>query len=131
MEKIQIYDIVFAPHKETMFLGVVVDKTVDFDGEISFEASEVLLENNAERLVLPDSVLRVVGKLHTPFTWRDVVHVRPNDDTRERFYGVIDGISWEPASDDWWFSVLPLQGGEAEMFGLAELSATRPFDFVK
>ena len=77
MEKIQTYDIVFAPYKETMSLGVVIDKTVDFDGGISSEASEVLLENNAERLILPDSVLRVVGKLHTPFTWRDVV-VRPN-----------------------------------------------------
>ena len=129
--EIQIYDMVFAPHKGAEVLAVVLDKSVDFDGDTAFPTSEVLMEKNAERFVLPDSVLRVVGKLHTPFTRRDVVHVRPNEDARERFYGVVDGISWEPGTDNWWFSVFPLHGGEAEMFSRAELSATHPFDFVK
>ena len=119
---VNIYDVVSLSYNGSETLGVVLDKDIEFDGDTHYPTSTVILRHN-QRVILRDSDLVISGKFHTPFTMREYVHVVPADQESQEFYGIVDGISWTPETNEWWFSVMPLPNGEAEMFAEHELTA--------
>jgi hypothetical protein len=100
--------------------GVVVDTNVDFVSNTPVPLYTIFRHDTKEYVNVHDDDFQVKGMMRMPFKWGDHVEIHDAHGFHHRI-GTVDGISWNPETQEWWFSVRPRNAQETEMFSVNEL----------